>query len=359
MTLEQIFALPQYNLAQPEKERLLLPLFNQLTTHHRERCAPYNRILSVLHPGYGQASRLADVPFLPAALFKSHRLVSSDPGAALRTLTSSGTTGQTVSRIFVDAETARRQTIGLARILTHVLGRERLPMLLVESEQVVRNRTSFSARAAGVLGLMNFGRNHCFALDDNMRLQEEKLERFLAAHGSRPFLIFGFTFMLWECLLNAAAPGRHDLSQAVLIHSGGWKKLRELAISNTEFKARLKQKLGIERVFNFYGMVEQVGSVSLEGDDELLYPPNFGDVIIRDPKTLQELPVGSPGVIQVLSALPLSYPGHSILTEDLGVIHSIDANTCGRLGKAFSVLGRVAAAELRGCSDTYAAQVAA
>jgi hypothetical protein len=104
-------------------------------------------------------------------------------------------------------------------------------------------------------------------------------------------------------------------------------------------------------------MVEQVGSVFLEGEDGYLYAPNFAEVIVRDPVTMREAPTGCPGVIQVISALPLSYPGHSILTEDLGVVHGADDSTCGRKGKYFSILGRVPKAELRGCSDTHAAMV--
>jgi hypothetical protein len=104
-------------------------------------------------------------------------------------------------------------------------------------------------------------------------------------------------------------------------------------------------------------MVEQVGSVFLEGEDGYLYAPNFADVLVRDPMTFEELPTGETGVLQVLSALPHSYPGHSLLTEDLGVIRSIDASSGGRQGKAFSVLGRLPRAELRGCSDVIASAV--
>jgi hypothetical protein len=61
----------------------------------------------------------------------------------------------------------------------------------------------------------------------------------------------------------------------------------------------------------------------------------------------------------MLSALPESYPGHSILTEDLARVEAVDDCPCGRLGKAVSVLGRVPRAELRGCSDTHAHDFAA
>ena len=45
-------------------------------------------------------------------------------------------------------------------------------------------------------------------------------------------------------------------------------------------------------------------------------PPLFADLQVRDPLTHQPLGVGQPGLLQVLSAIPGSYPGHSLLTED-------------------------------------------
>jgi hypothetical protein len=62
---------------------------------------------------------------------------------------------------------------------------------------------------------------------------------------------------------------------------------------------------------------------------------------------------GEKGVIQVVSVLPESYPGHAILTEDEGVLLGEDDCACGRKGKYFKILGRIKNAEVRGCSDTY------
>jgi hypothetical protein len=112
--------------------------------------------------------------------------------------------------------------------------------------------------------------------------------------------------------------------------------------------------LGIRRIHNFYGMVEQIGSVFLECSEGLLHAPNMADVIVRDPHTWREAGVGETGVAQVVSALPTSYPGHSLLTEDLAEVVAVDDCACGWRGKAFRVHGRVLRAELRGCSDTAA-----
>lgn len=357
MSFETLLAAPQYGLSQTEKEKLLLEELNALTARHEANCAEYSKLLRVTG-AEKTAKTIEDVPYLPVGLFKSHALRSIPLENVFKTMTSSGTTGQQVSQIFLDRETAMRQTAALGNIIGHVIGRERLPMILIETSALLKDRKRFSARAAGLLGMMNFGRQHFYALDENMELDEAGLRGFLERFGNRPFLMFGFTFMVWQYLYSNLAGKGFDLSEGILLHSGGWKKLQEMAVSNNEFKQQFQEATGLRRIYNFYGMVEQVGSVYVEGEDGYLYPPNFADVIVRDPVTLEPAPVGTPGVIQVLSVLPLSYPGHSILTEDLGVVHGIDDSTCGRKGKRFSVIGRVPKTELRGCSDVHASQVA-
>jgi len=78
-------------------------------------------------------------------------------------------------------------------------------------------------------------------------------------------------------------------------------------------------------------------------------------VIVRHPYTLAPCDVGEQGIVQVLSALPSSYPGFSLLTEDLGRITSIDGCPCGQRGKTLAIDGRLPRTELRGCSDTHVA----
>jgi hypothetical protein len=347
-----LLSAPPFALAKDEKARSLGAALHALTELHRTRCEPYARAISIMHPGTGV--RLEDVPYLPVSVFKTHALRSVPEADVFKVLTSSGTTGQVPSRIFLDRETATRQTKALASIMTAVLGPQRLPMIMVDTKSVFQNRQSFSARGAGLLGMANFGRDHFYALDDQMQLDEAGLAAFLAKYSGKPLLIFGFTYMVWLYFREAAARMGADLSQATLIHSGGWKKLVEQAVDNARFKAVLREGTGLARVYNFYGMVEQVGSVFVECDAGVLHTPSFADVIARDPRTLEAAPFGSEGVLQVLSALPTSYPGHSLLTEDLGTVLGEDDCACGRKGKYFSVRGRLARSEIRGCSDTHA-----
>jgi len=352
MHLDDLLQAPQYSLRQADKGDLLAARLRELTLWHRERCDEYGRILSVLRHDPDQISSIREVPMLPVGLFKSHALRSIPADGVFKIVTSSGTTGSAVSRVYLDAAAAQLQTRALAGIMTHWLGPSRMPMIVVDARSTLRDRRTFSARGAGIIGMSTFGRDHFYALDDDMRLDRHGLAAWLSRHAGSPVLIFGFTFMVWEHLVKALDPGEVDLRNAVLIHSGGWKKLAEIAVGNTEFKAELKRLTGLDTVHNFYGMAEQIGTVFVECEHGLLHAPNASDIVVRDPATWDVAAVGEMGVAQVVSALPESYPGHSILTEDFARIEAVDTCPCGRYGNAVSIHGRVPEAELRGCSDT-------
>jgi hypothetical protein len=256
--------------------------------------------------------------------------------------------------VHLDRASAADQTRHLARTLRAVLPARRLPMLIVDSAAVTHGS---SARTAGVLGMATFGRDHVYALDEHGRADVAAVKGFLAVHGREPFLVFGFTFLVWQYLYRVAVEHGLDLSAGLLLHSGGWKKLAAESVDNVEFRRRFAADTGLTAMHDYYGMVEQIGTVFVEGPSGgSLYCPDFADVVIRDPHTWAEQPVGVPGVIEVVSTLPRAYPGHVLLTEDIGVLHGVDDGDWP--GKRFAVLGRLPSAEARGCSDTMIGGVA-
>ena len=345
--------MPQYAVPQERKDALMLERLLALTEHHRAACPPYARILGATRYDAASVTAIADVPSLPIGLFKTHRLSSVPAEEVFKVVTSSGTTGSQVSRIELDRAAAVQQTQALASIMKHWLGDARLPMIVVDAKATLRNRAAPSARSAGILGMATFGRDVIYALDDDMTLRRDALREWLERHAGSPLLLFGFTFMVWRYLVQALEPGEADISGGILVHSGGWKKLADEAVDDAAFKDTLARVTGLRRVHNFYGMAEQIGTVFVQCDAGELHAPNAADVIVRDPRTWEPAPVGETGVVQVLSMLPESYPGHSLLTEDLGRITAVDACPCGRMGKALRIEGRVPKAELRGCSDTH------
>jgi hypothetical protein len=333
----------------------LIGELNELTAWHAGRCVEYRRILNAAFDGRSRFEALSDFPALPVRLFKALTLKSIPDLEVFKTLLSSGTTGQQRSRIFLDRETARAQTHALTRIVTAFLGDERLPMGIIDHPGVVKDRDAHTARAAGVIGFSQFGRDHAYFLrDEDLSPDWPTIETFLDKQRGQRLFLFGFTYMVWKGLVEAVVKsGRSlDLSGAVLIHGGGWKNLADEQVTNPEFKKRLRDLFGVERVHNYYGMVEQTGSIFMECEAGYLHSPDFVNVLVRHPRTLQPLPFGYMGLIECFSPIPRSYPGHVLLTEDQGVVYGEDGCTCGRMGKYFTVEGRLPSAELRGCSDT-------
>ena len=74
-------------------------------------------------------------------------------------------------------------------------------MIIVDSENILKNRMSFSARAAAVLGFSVFGKDHFYLLDQNYNIKEEELLIFLKKYKDNKIFIFGFTSLIWEKLI--------------------------------------------------------------------------------------------------------------------------------------------------------------
>lgn len=356
--LTEFFEAEPYSWDRSLKQSALTAKLKQVTEWHRANCEPYARILASLGVDVGSIDQYEDIPFIPVPLFKTMELRSVPKESIFKTLTSSGTTGQAVSRIFLDRDTSASQQKTLVKIVSSFTGASRLPMLIIDSPSVIKNRAMFSARGAGILGFSMFGVDRTYALDDEMRLDVNAIEQFLGRHKGERILLFGFTFMIWqyfykELLKLDGARSRIDLSHGVLIHGGGWKKLANEAVSPAEFRDRMDSVCGLSDIHDYYGMVEQTGAVYMQCECGHLHASNFSDVLIRRGCDFSLCDKGERGIVQVVSVLPYSYPGHSLLTQDEGTILGEDDCPCGRKGKYFVIHGRLKNAEVRGCSDTF------
>lgn len=352
---DNILSYKPYELYSDVKEELLLARLNYLTKYSYDHCEEYRKLIHILYPDGWKANSLQEVPFLPVSLFKEKELCNVPQDQVIKTMTSSGTTGQQVSKIFLDRVTANNQQKVLVKIVSDFTGNSRMPMIILDCPSVIRDRRMFSARGAGILGFSIFARKKIFAFDDNMRLDIEGVRNFLEEYKGQTVFLFGFTFMIWEYFYKVLKQSgdRLPLEKGVLIHGGGWKKLVNEKVSPEEFKAALNEVCGIMRVHDYYGMVEQTGCIYMECEFGHLHVSSYSDVLIRNMRDFSLCAEGEEGVIQVVSSIPESYPGHSILTEDVGCILGEDDCPCGRKGKYIKLNGRMKNAEIRGCSDTF------
>ena len=354
MNLNELFEIEPYSLNHDEKEKVLLEGLKNLTEHHVRNCPEYSKIVSLKDAN--SIDNTSDIPFIPVRMFKEYELLSTDRSEIVKTMTSSGTSGQAVSKIFLDKDNTKNQTKALASIITSYIGKQRLPLLLLDTEMVKKDRSMFSARGAGIIGFSTFGRNITYALNENMELDIDKVMAFCHDHTDETVLMFGYTYMIWQFVIRKLEEEGIVLpiKEAILFHIGGWKKLKDQAVDTLEYNRRVNLVMGGNvRVHNYYGMAEQLGSVFVECEHGHMHCSNYSDVHIRRPYDFSEARIGEKGLIELVSLLPTSYPGHALLTEDEGEILGEDDCPCGRLGKYFKIHGRIKGAELRGCSDTY------
>ena len=309
--LAPVFDRPVFSLGKAEKAELFATALSELTRQHYAQCPQYKKILDVMGFDVAAVEALDEIPFVPVRLFKEYELLSVDKGQIVKTMTSSGTTGQRVSKIFLDKVTAANQTKALVKITAHFIGPKRLPMLIIDSRSALKDRALFSARGAGILGFSMLGHDVTYALDEEMRLDETAVAAFIGRHQGEPVLLFGFTFMVWEHFYKPLAEKGKKLAldNGVLLHGGGWKKLAQVAVDNGAFKRGIEEISGIRRVYNYYGMVEQTGSIYLECEHGRLHCSNFSDIIVRRHTDFAPCAPHEPGLIQLLSLLPASYPG--------------------------------------------------
>jgi len=345
-----------FGLAPEAHREFLQAQLRELLEHHRASCPGYARFVGEWSENTpGRAATPEDYPFLPVTLFKEYDLSSTHD--AVLSLRSSATTSALPSRIFVDRPTRNRQSLSANRILGDFVGGGRRPYLVFDVADTVRGTASMSAKGAAILSLAHLASEFHFVArqeEGELILDEEALRRALETIGDQPFLAYGFTYVLYQLheRWSAAFPvAAHP--DSIFLHSGGWKRLAHIAVDKPRFNDTIAGVWGLRpaNVLDFYGVVEQVGVPYPDCSAGLKHVPYWADVIIRRSDTLEPAPVGEPGLIQLVSCLPLSAPNHSVLTEDLGELALLDGCPCGRRGKAFVFRGRAPRSELRGCSD--------
>jgi hypothetical protein len=359
--IKELIQSRQYSMTYKEKQGRLLPLLEKQVANCCDGIPAYREYLRKAGFASSGYDSYAAIPCLPVSVFKEFDLCAVPQEQVVRVLKSSATTTGTPSKIYLDKPTAFRQSHAMAATIMEVLGGQQRAYLVFDSKEVNAPGSSLGARGAALRGFMPFASSVTFALNqvgDTLEPDISLLEKFFEEQEGKPVLTSGFTYIIWSNLIQRLREKRIRFHhpQMKLFHSGGWKRLTELKVEKEKFDEGFAETFGClpTDVRDFYGMVEQVGVVFVDCEAGNKHTPNFAEVVIRDFLTLQQVEPGQTGLIEVLSALPTSYPGQALLTEDVGVFLGYDNCPCGRPGFSFRFQARVARAEVRGCGDTFA-----
>jgi hypothetical protein len=358
--IDRILSIPPYSQPPEEREANLLNLLKEELDYACSRHRGYENYIQQWPVDYRSAGQVADLPFLPVGILKANPPLSFvGPDEIKRTLTSSATTSQLPSRVVLDAPTSRRMTKGVVNIVRDFIGPNRRPYLVVDTPDFMRGGAALGARGAAIQGLHPFSSHTTCCLNLNeqgdLTLDQQKLREFAENHRDDEVLVYGFTFILWNHLVKPLLTAGIflDLPNVRILHSGGWKRLQDQAVEKNVFNEQLALVFGCSPhcIIDFYGMVESVGVIFPDCTEGNKHGPAFGDVIVRNPLTLEPVAPGEYGIVQVCSVLPTSFPGNLLLTEDLAQVIAYDGCPCGRRGISFRFAGRIPRSELRGCGN--------
>lgn len=361
--IESVLTAPLYGLDPEYRQRSLLAVLKKELAYACEQNARFRNYVEHWPVDFQAADKIPDLPYLPVGTFKTNpALALVDANEIRRTLTSSATTGQAPSRVVLDSETSKRMTKGVTKIISDFIGPARRPYLVIDTPENLRTQDELGARGAAIQGLGSFATEVVCCLqcdpEGNASLDLEKLLDCAAKWNHTEVLAYGFTYVIWTQLVR---PLQRlgitlNLPNVRVLHSGGWKRLEREAVTKDVFIEGVASVFGCssDRVIDFYGMVENVGVVYPDCGHGNKHVPAFADVIVRDPLTLAPVAAGQKGLVQVCSALPTSFPGFLVLTEDMAEIIDYDNCPCGRRGTSFRFAGRVPKAEVRGCGNLEA-----
>jgi phenylacetate-coenzyme A ligase PaaK-like adenylate-forming protein len=358
--IESQLTAPLYGLDRKERHDSLLALLKKELAYACDQNPRFRNYVEHWPVHFRTADTIADLPYLPVGVFKSTPpLALVGANEVKRTLTSSATTGQVPSRVALDGETSKRMTKGVTTIIKDFIGPARRPYLVIDTPENLNTQGELGARGAAIQGLGSFATEVVCCLrrdpEGNTSLDLEKLLDCAAKWRETEVLAYGFTYVIWTQLVQPLQRQgiALDIPNVRVLHSGGWKRLQREAVTGEIFREGVVSVFGCspDRVIDFYGMVENVGVVYPDCEYGNKHAPAFGEVVVRNPLTLEPTAAGQQGLVQVCSVLPTSFPGFLVLTDDMAEIIDYEECPCGRRGTSFRFVGRVPKAEVRGCGN--------
>lgn len=359
--LERLMQAPEPYTRTPGKDADFLAALDAGVRHHRARNAYFAARCAAA--GLESVSVEADVWRVPPIfvnVLKHHELLSIDRADVALHLTSSGTTGQK-SQIFFDEGSLKR---GLGSVET-CFGANGVIDRATTADYVIFAHDPAHAPERGTSytdhymtgftqkGELFYALKYDPALEDwrfDLEGTLDALERFAA--GPNAVRVIGFPAFIHRVVAERARRGLPPLAlgpDAWVLTGGGWKSAEDEKIEKPRFVAEVSAGLGVpaERIRDGYGLVEH-GLPYLECDRHRFHAPHFARAAARDVTTLEVLPDGEAGFLNLVSPYLLSMPQLSLLTSDLAVVGR--GCPCGRTTEWIEILGRAGTRAAKGCA---------
>lgn len=349
-------------------EVLFVRLLKQNMLFQFQNCLEYKGLLK--QRGWDEERIAAvqkpeDIPFLPTLYLKHHKMNSVPMNKMLTTATSSGTSGNK-SVIGYDFKTmwnalgmvlhvgSKHKLLSPRPCHYIILGYEHKGFLWgsrkVEEKAVAKTAYGFTFYAPAL------SRTYALRLVDGqykLNLEAIKQKLVYLSKGKTPVRIMGFPFHAFWLLNLMKEEGItcHLPKGSMMAFGGGWKEYyTQQADKNTMYKL-VEEVLGIPETNcrEFFGAVEHP-VLYCDCRKHHFHVPVYSKVIIRDVDTMEPVPNGIPGLVNLVTPLVNSAPVLSVMTDDLGILHDASECDCGIDAPFLEILGRVGIADITTCA---------
>lgn len=325
-----------------------------------EHCPDYARILKEkkFHPNdLKEYADIEKLPFIPTLYFKQHTLFSMSSGRMLIKATSSGTSGKKshMGYHFMGLYRGLRMVLTVGRY-HHLFSLKPSHYLIFGYEPNRKNQIVFSKTAYGFTYFAP-ALSRTYALkytDAGYQVDLEALkEKFIKYSKSKfPVRTIGFPAYTYFLLKQMKEEGiKVTLPKgSVLTLGGGWKQFYAEQVSKEAFYALAEEVLGIDdqHIFEFFGAAEHP-ILYTDCRCHHFHVPVYSRVLIRDVDSLEPVPDGQVGLINLMTPMVDSVPILSIMTDDLGILHRKKC-ACGAESPWLEILGRVGIKDIITCA---------
>ncbi len=341
-------------------EALFVSAMRENAVFQYEHCQDYRRILDEAGFDPKRMTTMDDVirlPFLPTLYFKHHTLFSIPEKRLPIKATSSGTSG-TKSVIGFDFGSLMQ---GLKMVITigkyHKLWSLRpVHYLIFGYQPSLQNQTAISKTAFGFTFFApSLSRTYALKkTKDGYAVDLEGMKQRLirCAKGSIPIRTIGFPAYTYFVLREMKAAGiKLTMPKGSLITlGGGWKQFYADAVSKEDFYQLVYEVLGIDdqHIVEFFGAVEHP-ILYTDCRCHHFHVPVYSRVVIRDPDTMEPLPNGKLGLVNLMTPMVKSTPMLSVMPDDLGILHD-EPCPCGETSPWLEIVGRVGIRDIVTCA---------
>ncbi|MDR0272847.1 MAG: acyl-protein synthetase [Clostridiales bacterium] len=347
----------------PRSDGIFLNAMKESIEFHMRKCSEYKEILDNfdfdIH-ALKEIDDLAKIPPLPTSYLKNNTLISKPYEKLLIKTTSSGTSGKKTFSGLDKSSAICFGSMALRILWFHGLISRRLTNYIILGYKPDKLHQAAMAKALKSFTLLAPAKKIEYALkhkDGKFDIDIEDVVNTAVQFGrqNRPLRIVGFPayfkMFLDELIKRDIKINLHRHSKILL--GGGWKALHSEEISKDALFEMANDVLGIRKnnfKDHFSTAEHPVNYVACENNN--YHVPIFGRVLIRDVNTLEPVPFGTPGLLNLISPVLSSMPYGSIMTDDIAILKDGKECGCGVVSPYFSLIGRVGLANIKTCVQT-------